>query len=40
VVPLPDPTYSFIKLLERAGWAWRLRLPSERALLARATSRA
>jgi stearoyl-CoA desaturase (delta-9 desaturase) len=37
VVPLPDPTYSFIKLLERAGWAWRLRLPSERALLARAT---
>lgn len=36
VVTLPDPTYSFIRLLERCGWAWRLRLPSERALLARA----
>jgi stearoyl-CoA desaturase (delta-9 desaturase) len=33
---LPDPTYRFIRLLERCGWAWRLRLPSERALLARA----
>ena len=36
VVALPDPTYGFIRLLERAGWATRLRRPSERALLARA----
>jgi stearoyl-CoA desaturase (delta-9 desaturase) len=36
VVPLTDPTYAFIRLLERAGWATRLRIPSERALLARA----
>ena len=38
VVPLPDPTYHFIQLLERAGLAWRLRLPSNRALLARAAT--
>lgn len=36
VLRLPDPTYRFIRLLERAGWAWRLRQPTERALLARA----
>ncbi|MFM9088156.1 MAG: hypothetical protein ACKOPT_08445 [Cyanobium sp.] len=36
VVALPDPTYAVIRLLERAGWASRLRRPSERALLARA----
>jgi len=36
VVPLPDPTYRFIRLLERLGWASHLRLPSELALLARA----
>ena len=36
VVKLPDPTYSFIRLLERLGWASRLRIPSDRALLARA----
>jgi len=39
VVWLPDPTYLFIKGLERAGWATRLRHPSERALLARARER-
>jgi stearoyl-CoA desaturase (delta-9 desaturase) len=39
VVWLPDPTYVFIKGLERAGWATRLRHPSERALLARARER-
>ncbi len=33
---LPDPTYRFIRLLERLGLARQLRLPSERALLARA----
>lgn len=33
---LPDPTYRFIRLLESCGWAWGLRVPSERALLARA----
>ena len=32
---LPDPTYRFIRLLERCGWAWNLRIPGERALLAR-----
>ena len=32
---LPDPTYRFIRLLERCGWAWDLRIPSERALMAR-----
>ena len=36
VVLLPDPTYRFIRLLERLGLASRLRIPSERALLARA----
>ncbi|MFM7313392.1 MAG: fatty acid desaturase [Cyanobium sp.] len=35
VMTLPDPTYRFIRLLERIGLAWRLRMPSERALLAR-----
>ena len=38
VVTLPDPTYRFIRLLEQLGWARRLRIPSERALLARAGS--
>ncbi len=38
-VILPDPTYWFIQLLKRAGWAWSLRHPSTRALLARATAR-
>jgi stearoyl-CoA desaturase (Delta-9 desaturase) len=33
---LPDPTFAFIRLLAWAGMARRLRLPSERALLARA----
>jgi len=33
---LPDPTYRFIRLLERCGFAWELRIPSDRALLARA----
>jgi stearoyl-CoA desaturase (delta-9 desaturase) len=33
---LLDPTYRFIRLLQRFGWAWDLRIPSERALLARA----
>jgi stearoyl-CoA desaturase (delta-9 desaturase) len=33
---LPDPTYRFIRLLERCGWAWDLRIPSVRALMARA----
>ncbi|MFM8936852.1 MAG: acyl-CoA desaturase [Vulcanococcus sp.] len=33
---LPDPTYRFIRLLERLGWAQRLRIPSTHALLARA----
>jgi stearoyl-CoA desaturase (delta-9 desaturase) len=32
---LPDPTYRFIRLLERFGWAWDLRIPSNHALLAR-----
>ena len=35
IVALPDPTYRFIKLLERLGLAWQLRIPSTRALLAR-----
>ncbi len=33
---LPDPTYRFIRLLERLGWASDLTIPSEKALLARA----
>lgn len=33
---LPDPTFQFIRLLERCGWARQLRVPSDRALLARA----
>lgn len=37
VVVLPDPTYRLIKLLQQLGWAWQLRIPSEKALLARAT---
>ena len=36
LVLLPDPTYRFIRLLERWGLAWNLRVPSEGALLARA----
>ncbi|MFM7314803.1 MAG: acyl-CoA desaturase [Cyanobium sp.] len=36
VVRLPDPTYRFILLLKRLGWAHDVRIPSERALLARA----
>jgi len=35
LVLVPDPTYRFIRLLERFGLAWDLRIPSERALLAR-----
>ena len=38
IVLLPDPTYRFIRLMESAGLARRLRIPSERALLARAAS--
>lgn len=38
LIRLPDPTYRFIRLLERLGWASRLRVPSERALLARAAT--
>ncbi|CAK6699295.1 MULTISPECIES: acyl-CoA desaturase [unclassified Synechococcus] len=33
---LPDPTYAFIRVLERCGWADRLRLPAPDDLLARA----
>jgi stearoyl-CoA desaturase (delta-9 desaturase) len=33
---LPDPTYSFVRLLQKLGWASQLRLPSDHALLARA----
>ena len=40
VVTLPDPTYRFIRLLERLGWASRLRLPTSRALQARARGEA
>ncbi|MFM7652643.1 MAG: acyl-CoA desaturase [Vulcanococcus sp.] len=39
LVTLPDPTYRFIRLLERFGWASRLRVPSEHALLARSGCR-
>ncbi len=35
---LPDPTYRFIRLLEQFGLARKLRIPSDRALLARAAS--
>jgi stearoyl-CoA desaturase (delta-9 desaturase) len=35
VALLPDPTFWFIKLLQKLGWADQLRQPSERALLAR-----
>ena len=35
---LPDPTYRFIRLLQWCGWARDLRVPSRRALLARAAS--
>ena len=35
LITMPDPTYSFIRALERLGWASRLRIPSERAMLAR-----
>ncbi|MFM2080754.1 MAG: hypothetical protein RLZZ124_1397 [Cyanobacteriota bacterium] len=38
LITLPDPTYRFIRCLEQCGWASRLRLPSERALLARAAN--
>jgi stearoyl-CoA desaturase (delta-9 desaturase) len=38
LIRLPDPTYRFIRLLERLGWASRLRVPNERALLARAAA--
>ncbi|MFO7630875.1 MAG: acyl-CoA desaturase [Prochlorococcaceae cyanobacterium] len=33
---LPDPTFGFIRLLARLGWAWDLRIPSQQALLKRA----
>ena len=39
LITLPDPTYRFIRALEALGWASRLRIPSERALLARASDR-
>ena len=35
---LPDPTYRFIRLLQGLGLASRLRIPSQRAMLARAAS--
>ena len=35
---LPDPTYRFIRLLEQFGLARKLRIPSNRALLAKAAS--
>ncbi len=35
---LPDPTYRFIRLLQALGLASKLRIPSQRALLARAAS--
>jgi stearoyl-CoA desaturase (delta-9 desaturase) len=35
-VLLPDPTYRFVRLLERLGWASHLRVPSAHALMARA----
>jgi stearoyl-CoA desaturase (delta-9 desaturase) len=38
LVVLPDPTYRFIRLLEAVGLAKQLRVPSERALLAKATA--
>jgi stearoyl-CoA desaturase (delta-9 desaturase) len=34
-VLLPDPTYGFIRLLERCGWASQVRIPSRHALRAR-----
>jgi len=39
IVLLPDPTYRFIQLLARLGLASALRIPSDRALLARAAGR-
>lgn len=40
VCTLPDPTYRFIRVLEQLKLARRLRIPSERALLARAAGAA
>ncbi len=39
VMTLPDPTYRFIRLLEKMGWASDLRIPSGQALLSRARAR-
>jgi stearoyl-CoA desaturase (delta-9 desaturase) len=39
IVHLPDPTYRFIQLLAWMGLARQLRIPSDRALLARAAVR-
>ncbi|HEY9648783.1 MAG TPA: acyl-CoA desaturase [Chroococcidiopsis sp.] len=39
VAYLPDPTFTFIKLLERLGIASKLRIPTETELLARAKNR-
>ncbi|MEY2644625.1 MAG: hypothetical protein RLZZ611_1274 [Cyanobacteriota bacterium] len=36
LITLPDPTYRFIRTLQQLGWASGLRIPSKRALLARA----
>ncbi len=36
IVVLPDPTYRFIRLLEELGLASKLRIPSDKALLAKA----
>lgn len=38
IVILPDPTYRFIRVLESLGLASQLRVPSKRALLARASA--
>jgi stearoyl-CoA desaturase (delta-9 desaturase) len=40
IVLLPDPTYRFIQVLAWLGLARQLRIPSERALLARAAATA
>ncbi len=39
IVLLPDPTYRFLRLLERLGLVRHLRIPSDRALLTRAEQR-
>ncbi len=39
IARLPDPTYWFIKLLERFNLAWNIKLPSDEYLLARANNK-